>query len=245
MDILTDLANEPISTGHAVSDAAMRRLGIEIVTGKFQPGHRLLPEIESAEAYGISRTAYREAMRVLTAKGLLSSRQKLGTVVNPRSCWQMLDPDILAWSFQNSPSREFIYSLFELRLALEPMAASLAAQRRSAAQVKHLRECVSTLSEHAVGSTKGRATKRTFHMAVFEATQNEFLITLAEGIGAAAEWTTAVKTCFCRASSDSIKDHRRLVDAIDQRSTEVARGAATTLLLLGQEETVHALFGHI
>ena len=87
-----------------------------ILSGVYPPGHTFLGEIEQAEQLAISRTAYREAVRILAAKGLVDSRPKAGTRVNPRAMWNILDPDVLAWMFEGEPSEEFIRDLFELRV---------------------------------------------------------------------------------------------------------------------------------
>src|SRR5579885_3379929 len=80
-----------------------RKLGILIVSGKYQPGDLLGGEISSAEQLAVSRTAYREAVRILAAKGLVDARPKVGTRVNPQSKWALLDPDVLEWTFESEP----------------------------------------------------------------------------------------------------------------------------------------------
>src|SRR5439155_10663567 len=119
--------------------AVARDLGIAIVSGRYQPGDSFIGEIEYAEQLQISRTAYREAIRILAAKGLLESRPKAGTRVTPRSRWNLLDPDILAWMFAGKPDEAFIRDLFELRGIIEPAASALAAERRSDAQLEEMR----------------------------------------------------------------------------------------------------------
>ena len=84
-------------------------------------------EIEASEALGVSRTAYREAIRILAAKGLIESRPKAGTRVTQRSRWNLLDPDVLGWAFESEPDLDLLESLFELRNIVESAAAALAA----------------------------------------------------------------------------------------------------------------------
>ena len=83
-------------------------LGVAIVTGRYQPGDVLFGEIEFSEQLKVSRGAYREATRMLAAKGLVESRPKTGTRVSPRSRWNLLDPDVLAWMFEGEPSEAFV-----------------------------------------------------------------------------------------------------------------------------------------
>ena len=90
----------------------------------------------------MSRSAYREAVQVLSAKGLVESRPKTGTRVLPRNRWNLLDPDVLAWAFSGEPDIHFVRSLFELRAIVEPAAARLAAERRDKVDLKEMRDAL-------------------------------------------------------------------------------------------------------
>ena len=90
-------------------------LGEAIVSGRYAPGDVLNNEIDASEQLNVSRSAYREAIRILAAKGLVESRPKTGTRVLPRNRWNLLDPDVLAWAFSGEPDIHFVRSLFELR----------------------------------------------------------------------------------------------------------------------------------
>src|SRR5689334_19208843 len=108
-----------------------REIGTKIVSGEYRPGESLPGEIVASQSHQVSRNAYREAVRILAAKGLVESRQKAGTLVTERSRWNMLDPDVLDWTLSSHPAPSFRDALFELRSIVEPAAASLAAQRRT------------------------------------------------------------------------------------------------------------------
>ena len=79
-----------------------------IVSGEYAPGATLTGEVAFAAELNVSRSAYREAVQVLTAKGLVESRTKAGTRVLPRHRWNLLDPDVLAWAFAGEPDRQFV-----------------------------------------------------------------------------------------------------------------------------------------
>src|SRR3984957_20996765 len=91
-----------------------RKLGIAIVSGEYKPGDLLDGEILSSERFAVSRTAYREAVRILAAKGLVDARPKIGTRINPKSKWHLLDPEVLVWTFESDPDSEALTSLLEL-----------------------------------------------------------------------------------------------------------------------------------
>src|SRR3954468_5928255 len=84
------------------------QLGVAILTGHYRPGEILPGEVEFSEQLQVSRSAYREAVRILAAKGLVESRPKAGTRVSDRERWNLLDPDVLAWAFEGEPSDAFI-----------------------------------------------------------------------------------------------------------------------------------------
>src|SRR5688500_12771828 len=106
-----------------------RDLGVLIVSGRYKPGDILNGEVAASDRLHVSRTAYREAVRILAAKGLVESRPKVGTKVSDQERWHLLDPDVLSWIFEFEPDETLLTSLFELRRIVEPQAAALAAIR--------------------------------------------------------------------------------------------------------------------
>ena len=81
-----------------------RDIGMQIVSGRFRPGNVLDGEVEASEQRKVSRTAYREAVRILAAKGLVHSRPRVGTRVSAVEQWHLLDPDVLSWVFAGEPA---------------------------------------------------------------------------------------------------------------------------------------------
>ncbi len=170
-----------------------RTLGMAIVSGAYQPGDSLEGEIEQSLAMGVSRTPYREAIRILTAKGMLESRPKSGTRVTARSRWNLLDPDVLAWTFSGEPDPGFVKGLFELRGVIEPAAAGFAARRRSEAQLAAMQTALNQMADRGLSTEAGQAADQEFHRLILESAGNEVLSTLASSVGAAVSWTTRFK----------------------------------------------------
>src|ERR1700689_2122244 len=90
-----------------------RDLGVKIVSGRIKPGSILDGEVAASGRRKVSRSAYREAVRILVAKGLVESRPKIGTRVSALDKWNLLDPDVLAWMFAREPNPHLVTSLFE------------------------------------------------------------------------------------------------------------------------------------
>lgn len=205
-------------------------LGVAIVTGVHQPGDTLPGEIEFAESLSVSRSAYREAVRMLAAKGLVESRPKAGTRVSARSRWNLLDPDVLEWMFEGEPSEGFIRSLFELRMIVEPAAAALAAERRTGRELSQLGHALGEMARHGLATVEGRAADQAFHHLILEATRNEPLTTLSSSIAAAVGWTTIFKQRKRRLPRDPLPDHQALYDAIAAGDPDAARAAMAELV---------------
>jgi len=226
-----------------IHGSVARDLGIAIVSGQYGPGESLRGEIEASERLHISRTAYREALRILSAKGLVESRPKTGTKVSERVKWHMLDPDVLQWIFEFQPSDCLLESLFELRRVVEPEAAALAATRRTDDQVVRMSKALDAMQEHTLATEAGRQADQDFHAVLLEASGNPFLITLTSSVGAAVHWTTMYKLREAPVLRDPTPDHRRVFDAVEAENVEAARAAMTDLVNMAFLDTRGAMLG--
>jgi DNA-binding FadR family transcriptional regulator len=218
-----------------------RTLGVAIVSGQYAPGDVLNNEIDSSEQLQVSRSAYREAIRILAAKGLVESRPKTGTRVSPRARWSLLDPEVLAWFFESEPSDDFLKGLYELRMIVEPAAAALAAERRDEPQLERMRRALIQMQHETLATEAGQAADRDFHDTVLEATSNAPLFTLSSSIGAAVRWTTIFKQRKRELPRDPMPDHWKVFDAIAASRPDQAREAMERLVGLALEDTRAAI----
>jgi DNA-binding FadR family transcriptional regulator len=207
-----------------------RDLGVKIVSGMLRPGSVLEGEVEASDQRKVSRSAYREAVRILIAKGLVHSKPKAGTKVNDRSAWHLLDPDVLSWIFQTEPDYALVYSLFELRRMVEPEAAALAADRRSASQLKMMAEALKVMSQGRTVDKEWRDADEKFHAALLEASGNDFLTSLTSSVNAAISWSTIFKQRHEPLKRDPVPDHRKVYLAIEKSDPAAARKAMAQLV---------------
>jgi DNA-binding FadR family transcriptional regulator len=217
-----------------------RQLGMRIVSGDLQPGEILEGEIVASGQLNVSRTAYREAIRILAAKGLVHSRPKIGTQVSARREWHLLDPDVIAWMFSGEPDAPLIAALFEIRGIVEPEAARLAATRRSPAQLERMRLGLSGVAEHGFATDTGRRCDEDFHLALLEASGNDFLISLMSGVATAIKLTTAFKQDRLPAPHGALPAHMAVFDAIEAGDASGARDAMARLVDRGLSDTLEA-----
>lgn len=218
-----------------------RKLGSEIVTGKRPVGALLPGEIELAEEMGVSRSVIREALNTLSSKGLLQSKPKAGTRIRDKQHWNILDPTLLGWMFDGVPGAKFVRDLFELRMIIEPAAAELAAQKRTARQLSAMGHALEIMEEKKLSTEEGQEADQHFHAAILEASDNVLLLNLSATIEAAVRWTTFFKFRSSIKPPDPIQEHRDLFQAIADADPEQARAAAAKLITLAEADTDEAL----
>jgi len=222
--------------------ALAHRLGVNILNGVYKSGDILPNEIESSSSLEISRSAYREAIRILAAKGMVESRPKTGTRVTERARWNLLDPEVLGWMFETEPSETFIKALFELRLITEPAAAELAAHRRSEADVERMREALAVMARETLTTEVGRRADLEFHHTLIHATGNEALASLSSSIEAAVSWTTRYKARHnVLTRRDPVPDHERVFEAIARKDAGAARWCMESLVRMAHEDTMRII----
>lgn len=202
-------------------------IGSRIVNGHYEPGSQLPPQRLEQEL-GISSSVLREAMRVLAAKGLVESRQKLGTIVTPRSAWSLLDADLLRWQEGNEDT-SFLDDLAEIRFIIEPAAASLAALRHTEQDLQDLRDALQAMIDAGADGTGVIDADLAFHRALLNAAHNELLtrmeFILESGLRARdmivhnrSEWP------------DSVPVHNAILTAVAAGDSAAAEQAVLALL---------------
>jgi DNA-binding FadR family transcriptional regulator len=217
-----------------------RDLGMQIVSGRLQPGEILHGEVEISGRLQVSRAAYREAARILAAKGLVKAVPKIGTKVTPQTQWHLLDPDVVGWIFEFDPDEILLANLFELRRMVEPEAAALAAERRSDADLAAMASALGRMARHTLSAKAGREADQDFHAALLRSTGNAFLLSLTAGIGAAITWTTIYKGHHSPPLRDSVPDHEAVYDAVAAQNPDAARTAMAKLVDLARRDTTKA-----
>jgi DNA-binding FadR family transcriptional regulator len=157
-------------------------LGVLILKGTYPPGRRLKSEIIESNSLKVSRGAYREILRTLKAKGLLTGRTRTGTRVAPLENWHLLDPDVLGWMRAANLRGRMLSAFLELRAFVHPSIAALAARRRKASQVKQLRQALEIIQSCTVEPAIRDAAISDFNVTVGKATGNPYLAALARAM---------------------------------------------------------------
>jgi DNA-binding FadR family transcriptional regulator len=207
-------------------------LGVAIVTGQYSKDNPFPIEADLREQLGVSRSVLREAVKMLTAKGLLGARPRLGTFVQPEERWNLLDPDVLRWLLERKVSLDLLIEFAEVRLAIEPAAAGLAARFAGPKGKAAIARAIARMQAAERGEDDPLASDIAFHVAVLHASGNRFYSQLSELTETALRVSINATNKLKGVRIASAADHKKVADAILAGDIQ---GATSAMRALGEE----------
>lgn len=205
-----------------LTDELASRLQAEIISGKRKPGERLPTEQQMAKSSGVSRAVVREAISRLKQDGLVDTRQGLGAFVSRsgQSSAFRIDPDI---------SRKELALIFQLRTTLEVEAAGLAAELRSAGQLKNMRQALAHMAQAIERGDEGAEPDAAFHHAVAEASGNHYFSDFMQFLKSrihAAIGIARLNSARHEGWGEKVQlEHKRIYEMVAEGSPDGARAA--------------------
>ncbi len=209
-------------------------VGSDIVNGVLEPGQRLPGDQELMARFQASRTALREAMKVLSSKGLIESRQRAGTRVRPRSDWDLLDVDVLSWHDPENISESFTADLVELRELIEPVAAKLAADRATSDDLTKIEAAYLRMEASVDDYESFYVADVDFHLAVLNASHNQLVQRLAGIIGTVLGLSFSLQKTVRIPLRESLESHYQVFEGIRQRNRRAAERAMRVTIRRGR-----------
>ncbi|EIV5807297.1 FadR/GntR family transcriptional regulator [Klebsiella aerogenes] len=212
-----------------ISWVIAEKIAQKILTGEYPPESILPGEMELGEQFGVSRTAVREAVKTLAAKGMLLPRPRIGTRVLARSSWNFLDKELLAWWLTEDNFAEVVSHFLVMRSSLEPQACFLAAINGTSAQKAQL----NTLMEEMIELKRHFIRERwievdmAWHEHIYAMSGNPFLTSFA------SLFHSVYQTYFTSITQNEVVKldlHQAIVDAIQESDGPRAQLACQTLL---------------
>lgn len=200
----------------------VRDLGLAIVSGKYRTGESFPNEAQLSTSYGVSRTILREAVKMLTAKGMLGSRQRRGTWVEPDENWNLFDPDLLDWMLESRDPLNLLSEFTEIRLQIEPAAAAFAAQRASDEHLSDIADAIARMEAAERGQDDALLSDIAFHVAVLNASENRFFAQMSHLVATALKVSIRLTNQFKGVPLADVADHRKIADAIHNRDPQLA-----------------------
>lgn len=237
-----DITSEDAAAGLNVTQRIANDLGRAIVTERFTAETGFPFEAQLCEQFGASRSVVREAVKMLTAKGLLRARQRAGTVVQPEGQWNLLDPDVLRWLLERDFSIDLLIDFTEMRMAIEPRAAGLAADSATGVQRARIMAATDRMFAAERGDDDPLEADIAFHRAVIEASNNRFMRQFTELSEATLRFSIRRTNAYAGVSRASAIDHRRVAASIvegdpgaaSERMRKLIEGALHLLLQAGR-----------
>lgn len=215
------------SHGHVVEE-----LGRAIVSGEIPQGSILPGDQELMEKFGVSRTVLREAMKTLAAKRLIQAKSRVGTRVLERVRWNFVDSDVMGWRIGAGMDLDFVIHLAEMRLALEPAAAALAAQHATSDEIVELYAIAARMEDLSHTRETIAEADLEFHMAVAEYSRNPFMRSVSSLIEAALAVSLQLSSPALSPSgiANCAANHLRIAHAIASRDPERAATAMRVVI---------------
>ncbi|EPS8492985.1 FadR/GntR family transcriptional regulator [Yersinia enterocolitica] len=205
------------------------KIGQRILAGEYEAGSILPGEIELGEQFGVSRTAVREAVKMLAAKGMLLPRPRIGTRVMPQTNWNFLDQELLTWWMTRENFDQVMQHFLILRRSLEPQACFLAAINVSGKQKALLTSLMTEMCELHAHFNRERwiQVDAQFHQLIYEASGNPFLTSFAN------LFSSVYHSYFRSITGDEViklQHHQNIVDTILAGDSQAALVACQVLL---------------
>lgn len=207
----------------------VEQLGFLIASGEFKAGDVLPNADELSARLGVGRSVLREGLKVLSGKGMIEARPKTGTRVRPRSAWNHLDPDLLAWRYA-SPSPEDVASIFDLRRAIEPAAAALCARKATADEIAQIGAILDEMEANADDSERFAGPDLSFHQALLRFTGNELISSLASVVEMALLISFRLSSDNYGGQRHAMPLHRAVLERVEARDEDGAKLAVIALL---------------
>lgn len=209
----------------------VEELGIAVVTGTYSKENPFPVEAELCTQFQASRSILREAVKMLTAKGLLGARPRQGTWVQPEDHWNLLDPDVLRWLLERKLSQSLLNEFTEMRLAVEPTAAALAAHTAGPEEIDDIYDALERMLAASRDEDDPLTSDIAFHISVMQATRNRFYIQLCDLIDTALRFSIRTTNAYKGVNQASVSDHQKVADAIAARDAPAAEAAMRVMMV--------------
>lgn len=224
----TDPNDIRTSLGRNLTYGMLDHIGKAIVTGAYE--EKPFPtEAELSKQHAVSRSVTREAVKMLTAKGLLSARPRQGTIVQPVSNWNLFDPDVLRWLLDRKFSIDLLRQFSQLRSAIEPAAAALAATAADEAGLAMIRAGFARMEAAEAGDDDSLEADIAFHVAILRASANPFFDQFRDVVGTALR-TSIRFTNRIKGRTADLAQHGAVMEAIARRDRVAAQTLMATLI---------------
>lgn len=205
-------------------------LGLAIVQGEYAVNAALPSEADICKQFGVSRSATREAVKMLAAKGLLASRPRQGIRVLPESNWNTFDTEVLGWLLHSNPSLDLLLEFTQMRHGLEPEAAALAASHADPDAIADIEAALQRMADAEAGFDDPLESDISFHTAILAASGNRFVAKMSAFVETALRVSIRFTNAMKGVTGADVDAHAQIFNSIRKKNPQAARKQVETLL---------------
>lgn len=216
-----------VPTAHAT---VLAEVGPSIVRGDLAEGAVITLDW-IGETYGVSRTVAREVVQVLVSMGLVDSRRRTGIKILPRERWDDYDPAMIRWRLDGQHRLRHLHELAELRAAIEPASAALAATHADADQRAEIVRIAEQMEASGAAGDLQTFLEQdiAFHRLLLRASGNVMFSGLADVVEGVLRGRTDHDLMPSEPKREARRLHQVVADAVAGGEAEVARYAMTAI----------------
>jgi DNA-binding FadR family transcriptional regulator len=224
----TQFSNIGQSKKHLNAQVA-REVAVKILSGEIAEGETLPSEPVLCAQMGVSRTAFREAIKMLYSKGMVISKPKVGTRVQPKTAWNFLDVQLLEWMVDVETTEDIYLQFLELRKAIEPQACAFSAERATKEHRIELTTIFQRMVEVAEDFNQADwiEADAQFHRMIFISTGNSFYVPFGNVLATIFKWFILYSS---KEGGVCLDEHREIYDAIMAGNPDRAHAASMSLM---------------
>jgi DNA-binding FadR family transcriptional regulator len=219
-----------INRGLNLTQQVADTLGSAIIRGRYNNENPVPSEAVLCDEMQVSRSAAREAVKSLAAKGLITSRARQGIRILPETEWNLFDADVLRWIRDSNPSLELLKEFTELRVAVEPEAAKLAAQRQNTKKIAKIAEALDRMKNAETGLDDPLESDIAFHLSILDASENRFFMQLGRIIDTTLRVSIRFTNMRTGVQAANYAEHKKVYDEIVNNHADQASANAKQLM---------------
>lgn len=219
-----------INRGLNLTQQVADTLGSAIIRGRYNSENPVPSEAVLCEEMQVSRSAAREAVKSLAAKGLITSRARQGIRILPETEWNLFDADVLRWMRDANPSLELLKEFTELRVAVESEAAKLAAERQNTQKIAKIAEALERMKNAETGLDDPLESDIAFHLSILDASENRFFMQLGRIIDTTLRVSIRFTNMRTGVQAGNYAEHKKIYDGIVNNQPDQASANARQLI---------------
>jgi len=210
-------------------------LGKRIANGVYPVGKKIPMEPELVSEHGVSRTVVREAIKVLSGKGMVRTARRYGTQVCSIDEWSLLDPDVIGWHKSDTPmARKIFVHATQFRVIMEPPGAALAARNANDLQREIIVAAAAQMNDSCIDKDS-IAADFAFHTTILNASGNMMLQQFQGFMHAILQFTYTTEPIVLADPQLARELHMAVAEAIANRNDELAQQCMHKMLSINTE----------